>query len=94
VVWIRLRGLRSPPSRYDEVSHCFQQPYDRLAAQEAILLLHHVYCDEVLMEIRRGPSRDRQLALRRLDEARRWVDQIGLPNHVTRIDDLRIQLES
>jgi hypothetical protein len=79
-------------NRYDEARDWFQQAYDRLTAQEAILLLPHVCCDEALMEIRRGPSRDRHRALRRLDEARRWVDRIGLPNRLPRIDDLRDQL--
>jgi hypothetical protein len=80
--------------RYDEARGWFQQAYDRLTAEEAILLLPHVCCDEALMEVRRGPGRDRKLALRRLDEARRWVDRIGLPNHLPRIDDLRNQLKS
>ena len=80
--------------RYDEAHGWFQQAYDRLTAQGAILLLPHVCYDEALMELRRGPSRDRDLALRRLDEATRWVDHIGLPNHVPRIDDLRSQLSS
>ena len=80
--------------RYDEARGWFQQAYDRLEAQEAVLLLPHVCCDEALMEIRRGPGRDRRHALQRLDEARRWANHIGLPNLVPRIDDLHDQLVS
>jgi class 3 adenylate cyclase len=80
--------------RYDEARHWFQQSHERLTAQEAILLLPHVCCDEALMEVRRGRRRDRQLARRRLDEARRWVDRIGLPNLLPRIEDLHSQLKS
>jgi hypothetical protein len=85
--------LAALTGRYDEARYWFQQSYDRLTAQEAILLIPHVSCDEALMEIRRGRSRDRANGRRRLDEARRWVDQIGLPNLVPRIDDLQDQLE-
>jgi hypothetical protein len=80
--------------RYDEARGWFQRAYDRLNTQEAILLLPHVYCDEALMEIRRGPNRDRRHALECLNEARRWVDRIGVPNLVPRIDDLHGQLVS
>jgi len=80
--------------RYEDARGWFQQAYDRLKTEEAILLLPHVYCDEALMEIRRGPSRDRRHALECLDEARQWVDRIGLPNLVPRIDDLHDQLVS
>ena len=69
-----------------------QQAHDRLTAQGAILLLPNVCYDEALMEVRRGAGRDRDLALRRLDEAMRWVDHIGLPNHVPHINELRDQL--
>jgi hypothetical protein len=79
--------------RYDEARGWFQQSYDRLATQEAVLLIPHVCCDEALMEIRRGPSRDRANGLRRLDEARRWVDHIGLPGLLPRIDNLEAQLK-
>jgi hypothetical protein len=78
--------------RHDDARGWFQQSYDRLTAQEAILLIPHVCCDEALMEIRRGPNRDRGNARRRLDEARRWVDRIGLPNLLPRIDDLEARL--
>jgi hypothetical protein len=78
--------------RFEEARGWFQQAYDRLKTQEAILLLPHVYCDDALMEIRRGPNRDRRHALECLDEARRWVDRIGLPNLVPRIEDLHGQL--
>jgi hypothetical protein len=80
--------------RYDDARDWFQQAYDRLTAQEAILLLPHVCCDEALMEIRRGRARDRHYALRRLDEAKRWIDHIGVPNLLPRVDDLRRQLET
>jgi hypothetical protein len=78
--------------RYHEARAWFQQSYVRLTAQEAILLIPHVCCDEALMEIRRGPSRDRANGLRRLDEARRWVDRIGLPDLLPRIEDLQARL--
>ena len=66
--------------------------HDRLSAQETILLIPHVRCNEALMEIRLGPNRDRANGLRRLDEARRWVDRVGLTNLLPRIDDLTAQL--
>jgi hypothetical protein len=78
--------------RYDEARHWFQQSYDRLTAQEAILLLPHVCCDEALMEIRRGPDGDRRHGLKRLDEARHGVDRIGLPNLLPRIEELQDKL--
>jgi hypothetical protein len=78
--------------RYDEARHWFRQSYDRLTAQEAITLIPHVCCDEALMEIRRRPDRDRRHRLKRLDEARHWVDRIGLPDLLPRIDDLPRQL--
>jgi hypothetical protein len=78
--------------RYDEARAWFQQSYERLTAQEAILLIPHVCCDEALMEIRRGRTGDRANGVRRLSEARRWVDRIGLPRLVPRIDDLQDQL--
>jgi hypothetical protein len=78
--------------RYDEARSWFQQSYDRLTAQEALLLIPHVCCDEALMEVRRGRTGDRANGLRRIDEARRWVDQIGLPNLLPRIDDLQARL--
>jgi class 3 adenylate cyclase len=78
--------------RYDDARGWFQQSYDRVTAQEALLLIPHVCCDEALMEVRRGRTGDRANGLRRLDEARRWVDQIGLPNLLPRIDDLQARL--
>jgi tetratricopeptide (TPR) repeat protein len=84
--------LGSLTGRYDEARRWFQQSYDRLTAQEAITLIPHVCCDEALMELRCGAMGDRANGLRRLDEARRWVDQIGLPNLLPRIDDLQARL--
>jgi hypothetical protein len=84
--------LSALTGRYDEARGWFQQAYDRLTVQEAILLIPHVCCDEALMEIRRAPDRDRANGLRCLGEARRWVDRIGLPNLVPRIDDLQARL--
>jgi hypothetical protein len=80
--------------RYDEARQWFQQAYDRLTAQEAILLLPHVYCDEALMEVRAGPAGDRHHGLHRLDQTRRWIDHIGVPNLLPRVDDLSDQLVS
>ena len=79
-------------ARPDEARAWFQRAYDMLAAQEAILFLPHVCCDEALMEIRLGHSGDRGNGLRRLAEARRWVETIGLPKLLPRIDDLTAQL--
>jgi tetratricopeptide (TPR) repeat protein len=84
--------LAALTGRYDEARDWFEQAYKRLVAQEAILLIPHVCCDEALMEIRRGPAGDRANGRQRLDEARRWVDLIGLPNLLPRIDDLQDQL--
>ena len=78
--------------RYDDARGWFQRAYERLTDQEAVLLLPHVYCDEVLMEIRRGTRRDRAHGRRCLDEARRWAERIGLPSFGPRIDDLQSRL--
>jgi hypothetical protein len=55
-------------------------------------VIPHVRCDDALMEIRRGRTGDRANGPRRLEEARRWGERIGLPNLVPRIDDLHDQL--
>jgi ATP/maltotriose-dependent transcriptional regulator MalT len=79
--------------RPDEARRWFQDAHDRITQQEAILLLPHVCCDEARMEIRLGTAGDRRNGLRRLDEARRWTDTIGLPAFAPRIDDLAEQLK-
>jgi hypothetical protein len=79
--------------RGDEARRWFQDAHDRITRQEAILLLPHVCCDEARMEIRLGADGDRRNGLRRLDEARRWTDTIGLPAFAPRIDDLNEQLK-
>jgi hypothetical protein len=58
-----------------------------------MLLIPHVCCEEALMEIRRGPDSGRTNGLRRLDEAGRWVDRIGMPNLRPRIEELTDELE-
>jgi hypothetical protein len=84
--------LAALTGRFDDARGWFHQSYERLTSQEAVTLIPHVCCDEALMEIRRGPNGDRGNGLRRLDEARRWVDRIGLPKLLPRIDDLQTQL--
>jgi hypothetical protein len=44
------------------------------------------------MEARLGADRDRARGLRRLDEASRWVERVGLPKLRPRIEDLQRQL--
>jgi hypothetical protein len=78
--------------RADEARMWFQRGRDKLLSQEAVVHLSELCCDEALMELRLGPAGDRANGLRRLDEARRWADRIGLPAHLPRIDALAAQL--
>lgn len=78
--------------RADEARRWFQHAHDRITRQQAILLIPHVCCDEARLEIRLGNAGDRRHGLRRLDEARRWTDRIGLPAFAPRIDHLTEQL--
>ena len=80
--------------RPDEARIWFQRAHERLTAQEAILLLPYVCCDEALMEARLGGAGDRANGQRRLDDARAWVERIGLPKLMPRIDDVAAQLSS
>ena len=80
--------------RHDEARVWFQQAHDRLNAQGAIMLLPYVCCDEALMEARLGRPGERANARRRLDQAREWVDRIGLPKLLPRIDDVAAQLSA
>ena len=82
-------ALRGRP---DEARSWFQKSYERVLSQEAILLLPHIYCDEALMEARLGSKGDTANGLRRLGEARHWVDRIGLPKLLPRIDGIEAQL--
>ena len=72
----------------DDARRWFTRAHERLAAQQAILLIPHMCCDEALMEIRLGNTGDRRLGRRRLDEARRWIDHIRLPGLLPRVDNL------
>lgn len=78
--------------RHDEARAWFQQAHDRLNAQGAIMLLPYVCCDEALMEARLGRAGDRANARRRLDHAREWVERIGLPKLLPRIDGVAAKL--
>ena len=78
--------------RPDEARVWFQRSHDRLISREAILLVPHVCRDEALMEVRLGPAGDRTNGLRRIDQAREWIERIGLPNLLPRIDALSAQL--
>ena len=44
------------------------------------------------MAIRLGPAGERTNGLRRIDQAREWIDRVGLPNLLPRIDALSDQL--
>jgi class 3 adenylate cyclase len=81
----RLCALTGRP---DEARAWFERARQRITANEAIVLIPHVCCDEALMEIRLGPRGDRVNGLRQLDEARRWIDRIGLPLLLPRVDRL------
>ncbi len=78
--------------RSDEARVWFQRAHDRLTDQGAILLLPHVCCDEALMEARLGSAGDRANGRRRLDQAREWVERIGLPKLLPRIDGVAAKL--
>lgn len=51
-------------------------------------------CDEALMEIRLGANADSANGLARLAEARHWVETIGLPRLLPRIERLAARLSS
>jgi hypothetical protein len=87
----RLCALTGRP---DEARSWFDRARQRIAAQEAILLMPHVCCDEALMEIRLGRDGDRANGLRQLDEARRWIDRIGLPRLLPRVERLTEEVRS
>ena len=81
-------------NRPDEARDWFQKAYDRVLAQEAIVLLPHIACDEALMEIRLGPAGNRANGHRRMHEARTWVGRIGLPKLLPRIESLASRLDA
>ena len=79
--------------RLDEARAWFQRGIDRVTEQGAVLLIPHIAADAALAELRAGPAGDHSLARRRLGEARREVDRIGLPRLVPRLDALAAQLD-
>jgi hypothetical protein len=87
----RLCALTNRP---EEARTWFDRACQRITAQKAILLIPHVCCDEALMEIRLGRDADRANGLRQLDEARRWIDRIGLPRLLPRVGRLTDEVRS
>ena len=84
--------LSALAGRNHEARAWFQRAHDRLTDQGAVLLLPYVCCDEALMEARLGSAGDLANGRRRLDEARKWVERIGLPKLLPRIDGVAAKL--
>ena len=93
--------------RADEARAWFQRAIDRVRDQGAVLLVPHIAADAARAEVRAGPAGvagatgaagaagaagDRALARRRLEEARREIDRIGLPRLLPRVEALAGQL--
>ena len=82
-------ALRGAP---DEARRWFAASREDLIDHGAVLLVPHVDADEALMEVRLGSRGDKANARRRLDDARRRLELLGLDRLLPRIDRIASEL--